>query len=165
MRQENIELLRQISIPSAHTEQELTALINLLQLVRPSIKSIAIGHGRDSMAINAANALSEMWKAKGGFVATQISWAEGSASWFKTSTQFTYCNPDAWVVTGALLGWAQMSRRLQYNTNWNPKRTFGFASVADARLLLYSSADTFEGMRGVLSNGRIWCISNGRLLI
>lgn len=71
----------------------------------------------------------------GGEVLAVVNWPEEAASWLRPATRFTELNPDVWVVAGALLGWAQMSRRLRHSTSWDPRRTYEVASLADERLI------------------------------
>ncbi|WP_375347364.1 hypothetical protein ACEWPB_28905 (plasmid) [Priestia megaterium] len=169
IQQDEISLLRQVESPLPHTEKEIATLMNLLTSADQPIESIMIGHGRDTASKKAANTLAKWWEMSGGidgtggYVLDVVDWPEEAASWLRHATRFTHGNPDAWVVTGPLVGWIQMSRRLYKDTEWNPKKTFGFASLADHCVVKFAGGIILEGMRGALSDGGTWKIINGQL--
>lgn len=169
--EEEIGRLRLIRPPTAHTDKEIPALMNLIMGCYSSVETIVIGHGRDTCSAEAALAFARHWETGGGSnktgaeeVLTIVDWPEEAASWRRPATRFAEMNPDGWVVTGALMGWAQMSRRLQQSTHWDPGQTFGFASLADIRLIQAVGGQTLEGMRGVWPDGRAWLIVDGLMI-
>jgi hypothetical protein len=112
-------------LPTAHTEAELAELLGLLT----GRHTITIGHGRDRASIAAAQALAATWT---GEVAAVVSWPEHAASWLRPARRFVAHAPDAWVIAGARPGWAGMRDRLLRSTDWDPSRTYAFASLAGA---------------------------------
>ncbi|MFE3199976.1 hypothetical protein [Embleya sp. NPDC059237] len=111
--------------PAPHTEAELADLLRKLA----GRRTLAIGHGRDRASTAAAHALAAAWP---GEVVSVVSWPEQAASWLRPALRLTAQAPDAWVVAGAARGWAGMRERLLRSTDWDPERTYGFASLADA---------------------------------
>ncbi|WP_433511804.1 hypothetical protein ACQP2T_49810 [Nonomuraea sp. CA-143628] len=157
---------------AGHTAAELAGLLGLLAAARPRVAAIAIGHGRD--AALSAKAFAAAWEsgpqadspwdggaqtdiAWEGTVLGVVDWPEEAASWLRQARRFVAGPPDAWVVAGAPLGWARMSQRLRQSTDWDPGRTFGFASIAQAVAL--APPGTLEGMRGADIDGATWRIS------
>ncbi|MGB8946441.1 MAG: hypothetical protein WCD21_40335, partial [Streptomyces sp.] len=59
--------------PAAHTEAELTALIDLLTLPKARIETVTVGHSRDAASRAAAEAFAAAWTARGGTVLTTVS--------------------------------------------------------------------------------------------
>lgn len=131
---------------------EVAAVLRLVG--RPP--AVVVGHGRDGAHL--AEAFVAAWE---GTVLDVVSWPEEAASWLRQARRFTAGAPDAWVVAGAPRGWAGMSERLRRSTDWDPARTYGFASTAGAVAL--TPPGTLEGMRGADRNGQAWRI--GRNLI
>ncbi|MGC0415668.1 hypothetical protein [Embleya sp. AB8] len=113
------------SPPAPHTEDELAELLGKLA----GCRTLAIGHGRDRASTAAAHALTAAWP---GEVVAVVSWPEQAASWLRPALRLTAQAPDVWVVAGAAPGWAGMRERLLRSTDWDPERTYGFASLADA---------------------------------
>ncbi|MEV1240484.1 hypothetical protein [Nonomuraea sp. NPDC049750] len=171
---------------AGHTAAELAGLLSQLTAARPRVTAIVIGHGRD--AALSAKAFAAAWEsgpqadsvwesgtqadspwqggaqmdiAWEGTVLAVVDWPEEAASWLRQARRFVAGPPDAWVVAGAPLGWARMSERLRQSTDWDPGRTFGFASTAQAVAL--APPGTLEGMRGADTDGTTWRI--GRNLI
>ncbi|MEU7739306.1 hypothetical protein [Nonomuraea sp. NPDC049158] len=149
-----------------HTAAELAELLGLLAAARPRAETVVIGHGRD--AAPTAEAFADAWEsgpqtdsAWEGTVLAVVDWPEEAASWLRQARRFVAGPPDAWVVAGAPLGWARMSERLRQSTDWDPSRTFGFASTA--RAVALTAPGTLEGMRGADTDGTTWRI--GRNLI
>ncbi|HFK1529853.1 TPA: hypothetical protein ACGXM6_003619 [Bacillus cereus] len=168
--------LKQLKSPSPKNEIEIHTMMNLLTSVHPPIESITIGHGRDEASRDIAYAMAELWETKGGsegaggYVLNIVDWPEEAASWLRPATRLTDGEPDAWIVTGSLLGWIQMCRRLYKDTNWDAQRTFGFSPLANPLMFTYAGKtiegqSILEGMRGILSNGDMWYIENGRFTI
>ncbi|REK86984.1 hypothetical protein DY245_29725 [Streptomyces inhibens] len=149
--------------PDPHTDAELAALLSLLTAPPYArIASVAVGHSRDAASCSAAAAFVEAWRATGREVLAVIDWPEVAASWLRAANRFTAEEPDAWVVAAAPLGWAQMSRRLRHSTDWDPARTYGFASLGDSRLPALAGPATLQGMRGTTADGgSIWTIDRG----
>ncbi|MCD9025569.1 hypothetical protein [Cohnella silvisoli] len=169
----NVEMVKELRIigpPEAHTDNEISALMSLITSSYPPIETIVIGHGREIASVEAAQVFARHWEARGGgsntggVVLAMVSWPEEAASWLRPANRFTELKPDGWIVTGALLGWAQMSRRLRHSTSWDPRRTYGFASLADSRIIRCVGGETLEGMRGVWSDGNMWLIENEQLI-
>lgn len=173
---ENTEksILKQSKSLIPQKEIEMGTLMNLLTSVHPPIESITIGHGRDNVSKEIAYAIAELWETKGGsegkggYVLNIVDWPEEAASWLRPATRFTNEEPDAWIVTGTLLGWIQMCRRLYKDTNWNAQRTFSFSSLATPHMLKFAGESIdglsiLEGMRGSLPYGGMWYIENGKI--
>ncbi|MET9323011.1 hypothetical protein ABZX75_22850 [Streptomyces sp. NPDC003038] len=146
-------------MPAPHTPAELTALMGLLTQSEAPIETVVIGHGRDSASVGAAAAFAAAWRARGGHVLDTVDWPESAASWLRPARRLTRQTPDAWVVAGAVLGWAQMSRRLRHSTDWDAARTFAFASLNDSRLPALAGPRVLDGLRGATANGGTWEIS------
>ncbi|MGW4809882.1 hypothetical protein [Kitasatospora sp. NPDC004272] len=150
--------------PGAHTGAELARLVRLLAGARPSVESVAVGHGRDDASRAAARAFAEVWQSAHGTVLTVVDWPEDAASWLRPARRLTAGAPDAWVVTGAARGWAQLSRRLRHSTDWRPDRTFAFAPLGDVAVLELAGAETLEGLRGASPDGGSWCVGGGLII-
>ncbi|MEU8585916.1 hypothetical protein AB0C59_02745 [Streptomyces sp. NPDC048664] len=144
-----------------HTDRELARLIALLEGCGFRGGSVALGHGRDAASKAAALAFTDAWRRSGGHLAAVVDWPEDAASWLRQARRLTRPEPDAWVVAAAPVGWAQMSRRLRHSTAWDPRRTFGFASTGDSRLVTAAGPGVLEGMRGATADGRVWTIRRG----
>ncbi|GLY86547.1 hypothetical protein [Actinoallomurus iriomotensis] len=140
------------SQPSRHTDAELAALIGLLT----GIQTVVVGHGRDDASRAAARAFATAWQRPGREIITTVDWPETAASWLRAARRLTAPAPDAWVVAAAPLGFAQLSRRLRYSTGWDPRRTFAFASLHDARLPALAGPETVCGLRGATADGGFW---------
>ncbi|MEU9061009.1 hypothetical protein AB0D13_19705 [Streptomyces sp. NPDC048430] len=150
--------------PAAHTEEELAALVALLLKQRkPRIETVSVGHSRDAASRAAAEAFATEWRARGGTVLTTVDWPETAASWLRPATRLASGPPDAWAMAAALPGFAQLARRLRRSTDWDPARTYAFASLQDSRLPAFAGPDTVHGMRGATADGGTWDI-RGRWL-
>ncbi|MFB6946184.1 hypothetical protein ACFWGL_20115 [Streptomyces sp. NPDC060286] len=147
--------------PDAHTEAELVALIGLLTAVRPDIRSVAVGHGRDTNSRTAAQAFVRAWHALHKDVLAVVDWPEAAASWLRPARRLTAQAPDAWVLAGASLGTARLARRLRRSTDWEPARTFGFASLGTPRLAELAGTETVHGLRGASADGGTWEMRRG----
>ncbi|MFF0308201.1 hypothetical protein ACFYSC_12270 [Streptosporangium sp. NPDC004379] len=139
------------TITPPHTAAELAALLGLLRARRPGIRTVTVGHSRDAVSTAAAAAFADAWD---GEILAVVDWPEEAASWLRPARRFTEGAPDAWVVAGIPLGWAQMSRRLRHSTGWRPERTFGFASVTRSASL--AGPGTLRGLRGAAFDGGTW---------
>ncbi|MFD0279870.1 hypothetical protein ACFVHB_39085 [Kitasatospora sp. NPDC127111] len=142
--------------PAPHTDAELAALLGLLTAPRARIRTIVAGHGRDAASTAAATAFADAWRERGGVVLAVVDWPEDAASWLRPARRFTAVAPDAWVVAAGPRGWARMGRRLRHSTDWDPARTFGFASTGTVTAVELAGATTLQGMRGATSDGGTW---------
>ncbi|GAA1914312.1 hypothetical protein GCM10009837_43790 [Streptomyces durmitorensis] len=142
--------------PAPHTAAELTALIGLLTLPKARIGTVAIGHSRDAASRDAAEAFAAAWTARGGTVLTTVSWPETAASWLRPAHRLAAQIPDAWVMAAAPLGLAQLARRLRHSTDWDPARTYAFASLQDSRVPALAGDDVLHGLRGATADGDTW---------
>ncbi|MFD4647491.1 hypothetical protein [Streptomyces sp. NPDC057889] len=147
--------------PCPHTDGELAALIRLLTPPKSRIETVAVGHSRDAASRAAADAFATAWTARGGKVLTIVNWPESAASWLRPATRLTAGLPDAWVVAAAPLGFAQLARRLSHSTDWDPSRTYAFASLNDSRLPALTGPDTLHGLRGATADGGTWEVHRG----
>ncbi|MFJ9680786.1 hypothetical protein ACIRP2_22440 [Streptomyces sp. NPDC101194] len=147
--------------PGAHTEAELAALIGLLSASRPDIRSVAVGHGRDTNSRTAAEAFVRAWQSLHKDVLAVVDWPEDAASWLRPARRLTAQTPDAWVLAGAALGTARLVRRLRRSTDWEPVRTFGFASLGTSLLVELAGAGTVHGLRGASADGGTWEMRRG----
>ena len=142
--------------PAPHTAAELAALIGLLTAPPARIRSVTIGHSRDSASRAAAEAFAEAWLAvEGAWVLAVVDWPEQAASWLRPAQRLTAETPDAWVIAAARPGWAQLARRLRQSTDWAPSRTFTFASLADPRITAPAGPGTLDGLRGATAEGAV----------
>ncbi|MFD4474887.1 hypothetical protein ACFWPU_02075 [Streptomyces sp. NPDC058471] len=142
--------------PAAHTEAELAALIDLLTLPKARIETVTVGHSRDVASRAAAETFAAAWTARGGTVLTTVSWPETAASWLRPAHRLTAEIPDAWVLAAAPLGFAQLVRRLRHSTDWDPARSYAFASLHDSRVPALAGDDVLHGLRGATADGAPW---------
>jgi hypothetical protein len=149
--------------PAFHTAAEITALVGMMTEPRARIQAVTIGHGRDPASRDAAAAFAAEWVAFGGVVLATVDWPEEAASWLRAARRFAAGEPDAWVVAGRALGWAQLSRRLRHSTDWDPGRTFGFASVGTTESVRLAGVGTLDGLRGVSADGSDWRIGRSSI--
>ncbi|WP_067168688.1 hypothetical protein [Microtetraspora niveoalba] len=147
-----------VAAPAGHTAAEVAALVDLLTGRRPRTEVVTLGHGRDAASTAAAEAFARAWHARGGQILAVVTWPEEAASWLRPATRFVAGDPDAWVVAGAALGWAQMSRRLRHSTAWDPARTFAFASIGGIETVRLAGPGTLDGLRGARADGGTWRI-------
>ncbi|MCF4140922.1 ABC transporter substrate-binding protein [Streptomyces sp. Tue 6430] len=144
-----------------HTGRELARLLALLEGCGFRGAGVALGHGRDAASKDAAAAFADAWQRSGGQLAAVADWPEDAASWLRQARRLTRPEPDAWVVAAGSAGWVQMSRRLRHSTDWDPRRTFGFASAGDSRVVTAAGPGVLDGMRGATADGRLWTIRRG----
>ncbi|WP_432988347.1 hypothetical protein [Dactylosporangium sp. CA-233914] len=142
--------------PGPHTDAEFAALLALLTGPKSRIGTVAVGHSRDDPSRDAAEAFTAAWKARGGKVLAVVNWPENAASWLRPASRLTAELPDAWVMAAAPLGFAQLARRLRHSTDWDPARTYAFASLYDSRLPALAGAQTLHGLRGATAGGGTW---------
>lgn len=143
------------------TEAELATMVELA--LRRDARTIAIGRGRSPAAAGAAAGLARRWEARGGTVLDVVTWPEEAASWLRQATRFTAANPDLWVMAGAPVGWAQMTRRLLWSTPWQAERTIAFATVGTDYAIALVGADRLTGLAGATASGGIWTVRDGRV--
>ncbi|MEU1616803.1 Ada metal-binding domain-containing protein [Streptomyces sp. NPDC005722] len=158
---DDLAVLDGVPGPRPHTGAELTVLLGLLGDARPRVRVVAVGHSRDAASCAAAGAFAAQWRASGGTVVAVVDWPERAASWLRAARRLTAPAPDAWVVAAAPAGWAQLARRLRHSTPWDPARTYGFASLADARVVAAAGAGTLQGLRGAAADGGTWRVDRG----
>ncbi|MFJ3792799.1 hypothetical protein [Kitasatospora sp. NPDC090091] len=169
-----------LPVPAPHTGAEVAALVGLLAAQRPRVRTVVLGHSRDAASRAAAEAFAgafaEAWSERadpehrearegsgGDAVLAVVDWPERAASWLRAARRFTAPAPDAWVVAAAPLGWAQLARRLAQSTDWDPARTFGFASLAEPRAIALAGPDVLDGVRGAAAGGGTWAVRGGWL--
>ncbi|WP_328390386.1 hypothetical protein OHS81_36100 [Streptomyces sp. NBC_00400] len=151
-----------LPVPAPHSDAELAALLRLLTVPGARVATVAVGHSRDTASRSAAAAFAEAWRTLGRLpVLAVVDWPESAASWLRAARRLTAGEPDAWVVAAAPLGWAQMSRRLRHSTEWDPARTYGFATLGDSRVPALAGPSTLQGMRGAAADGSTWTIDRG----
>ncbi|MFE0699545.1 Ada metal-binding domain-containing protein [Streptomyces sp. NPDC058872] len=146
----------ELPLPAPHTEAELAALTGLLTAPRSRISTVVIGHSRDTASTAAARAFAAGWEGRGGQVLAVVDWPESAASWLRAARRLTAQTPDAWVVAAAGPGFAQLARRLRHSTDWDPSRSYAFASLADARVPALAGPATLHGLRGATADGGTW---------
>lgn len=151
-------------VPAPHTSAELEAIMGLLTERRSRVSTISVGHARDDASRSAVDAIVRAWTDRGGDLLGVVDWPEDAASWLRQATRLVAGAPDAWVVAGSPLGWAQMGRRLRCSTDWDPERTIAFSSLADIRLIELAGPDVFKGLCGALPDGGTWRIGGGLLI-
>ncbi|MFF9780026.1 hypothetical protein ACF1HJ_41085 [Streptomyces sp. NPDC013978] len=147
--------------PTPPTEAELAAVLDMLTSNRPRIEAVAVGHSRDEVCRAAAEAFTSAWRARGGTVLTTVHWPEKAASWLRPATRLTAGEPDAWVIAASVPGFAQLARRLGHSTDWDPGRTYAFATLSDSRLPALVGPRTVHGMRGATADGGTWEVRHG----
>ncbi|MFG2501260.1 hypothetical protein ACGFSB_23995 [Streptomyces sp. NPDC048441] len=147
--------------PAPHTHAELIALLGLLTLPKARIETVTIGHSRDTASRAAAEAFSAAWTARGGQVLTTVTWPETAASWLRPANRLTAELPDAWIMAAAPLGFTQLARRLRHSTDWDPARTYAFASLQDSRLPALAGEGVLHGLRGATADGATWDVRHG----
>ncbi|MEV5572354.1 hypothetical protein AB0L06_20100 [Spirillospora sp. NPDC052269] len=151
--------------PTPHTDAELATLITLLTRLVSRTGLLSVGHSRDEASREAARAVADAWTERGGRVLTVVSWPEEAASWLRPAARLTTPRPDAWVMAAALPGFAQLARRLRHSTDWDPARTFAFASLQDARLPALAGPGVLDGLRGATADGGTWDVDDRRVTV
>ena len=146
----------ELPAPAPHTEAELAALKGLLTAPRSRISTVVLGHSRDAASTAAAQAFTTAWEARDGQVLAVVDWPESAASWLRAARRLTEQTPDAWVVAAAGLGFVQLARRLRHSTDWDPARSYAFASLADSRIPALAGPATLHGLRGATADGGTW---------
>ncbi|GGX26885.1 ABC transporter substrate-binding protein [Streptomyces noursei] len=146
-----------------HTEAELSTLLDLLTGGRARVRTVAVGHARDPAARAAAEAFATAWQDMAGDVVAVVDWPEEAASWLRAARRLTAGAPDAWVLSGAPLGVAQLLRRLRHSTDWDPARTYCFAGLGTPEVVRLAGAETVDGLRGAAADGGKWEMRRGWL--
>jgi hypothetical protein len=137
---------------------ELSALIALA--TARGAQRIAVGSGRTTAALAAADAITRAWRARGGTVTDTVTWPETAASWLRQARRFADAPPDLWVMTGPEVGWAQMTRRLLWSTTWRPEHTLATTAIARPSVLALVGARRLSGLTGASANGTVWTVTD-----
>lgn len=140
------------------TDLEVAALVALA--AGRGARSIAVGSGRTSPALAAADAITQAWRADGGSVTVAVTWPETAASWLRQARRFADAPADLWVMTGPETGWAQMTRRLLWSTPWRPERTLATGAIGRPATLALVGAYQLRGLAGACANGAIWTVTD-----
>jgi ABC-type branched-subunit amino acid transport system substrate-binding protein len=143
--------------PAPHTDPELK------RLLRMTVGTVAIGHGRHPASVAAAAEFAEAFTKAGGTVAAVVHWPASAASWLRAAGRLVAPGPDYWVLADTAAGAAQVARRLADQPEWRAGRTLGFASLGTAQLVTLG-ADAVVGMTGALPDGGTWCVRSGLLV-
>ncbi|MBR7836269.1 hypothetical protein KDL01_23530 [Actinospica durhamensis] len=142
---------------TAATAAEVRAIVGLAHA--RGARSLTIGSGRLPHATAAAHAIAAAWQAAGGTVTGTITWPESAASWLRQAVAFTRDDPDLWVMAGPVLGWAQMTRRLLWSTNWRPERTLATAAIGRRAALDLVGVLNLPGFSGATAAGEMWTVT------
>ena len=122
------------------TDKELEAVVRLVGRAR----HIVLGTSADAVSRANGERIAESW---GGLVLATVTWPETAASWLRQARRFAAPEPDVWVVSATLTGWAGMARRLAASTSWSPHRTVVTAALEECPL---------PGLRGARADGSSW---------
>ena len=144
------------------TEAELDRMLELA--LRRGAHAVAIGHGRTAAAVAAADDFARRWEAGGRIVLGVVTLPEDAASWLRQATRFAAADPDLWVMTGPVRGWAQMTRRLLWSTSWQPERTIAFAALGTEHAIGLAGAANLAGLAGATADGGTWTVRDGQLV-
>ncbi|MFD8813194.1 hypothetical protein ACFV23_17305 [Streptomyces sp. NPDC059627] len=60
------------------------------------------------------------------------------------------------MIAAAVLGFAQLARRLRRSTDFAPARTVAFSSPHTPLLTALAGPDTLSGLRGASADGGVW---------
>lgn len=145
----------------AATEAEAETLVRLAR--DRGARDIAIGSGRTARAIAAAHSIESAWDRAGGRTLATVTWPETAASWLRPASRFAAAEPDLWIMTGPVTGWAQMTRRLLWSTRWRPDRTLATAAIGDPRALALVGLANLDGLAGAHADGTSWRVTHGAL--
>jgi hypothetical protein len=137
---------------------ELGAIAELAR--RRRARSVVIGSGRTSHAIEGVQAIAAALQASGTQAPDTVTWPEAGASWLRQATRFADADPDLWVMVGPATGWAQMTRRLLWSTRWMPSRTLTTAGIGDPRTLALVGLINLDGLAGAAADGSMWFVSS-----
>ncbi|WP_345342178.1 hypothetical protein [Actinomycetospora succinea] len=117
----------------------------LLDALHPAV--LAVGHGRDPDSTRRARAAAHHWEARGGQLATVVSWPPEAASWLRPASRLI-ADADAWLVADTPAGWCGIGPRLAETGAWAPTRTVAFSSLADPDLPRQAGRAATEGIHG-----------------
>ena len=145
------------------TAAEVAALVALAQA--RSAERIAIGSGRDPVAVDATRAIADAWVLAGGEIAVKLAWPEEAASWLRHAKRFTADEPDLWIMSGPTLGWPQMTRRLLWSSPWDPARSLLTGTLSEPAALELVGLHNRSGIAGVTSTGTAWRLVDGVVVI
>lgn len=139
------------------TEAEVRAIVSLAHA--RGARALTIGSGRLAHAVATAHAIATAWQATGGMVTGTATWPESAASWLRQASVFTRDDTDVWVMAGPILGWAQMTRRLLWSTNWRPERTLATAEIGSRAALDLVDGLNLAGLAGATAAGETWTVT------
>lgn len=139
---------------AAITGSEVAGLVALA--TSRGARVIAVGSGRDVVALSAVRAVTNAWELAGGEVSLELSWPETAASWLRQANRFAAADADLWIMLGPPVGWAQMTRRLLWSTPWKPAHTLLSGAVSDRRTLDLVGLHNLPGIAGVTRDGDPW---------
>lgn len=131
--------------------------------LRRGARSIVIGRGRSAADARTAEALARRWEGRGFALLDVVTWPEEAASWLRQATRLAAADPDLWIMTGAPLGWAQMTRRLLWSTPWQPGRTLASAVLGTEDAIGLVGAHNLHGLSGATRDGGTWTVCNGSI--
>jgi sugar phosphate isomerase/epimerase len=140
----------------AATDAELATIIELAR--NRGAQDIVIGSGRTPHAGATARAIEAAWDRVGGRTLDTITWPETAASWLRHASRFAASHPDLWVMVGPATGWAQMTRRLLWSTDWTPAHTLATAAIGDPRTLALVGLHNLDGLAGASADGTSWLV-------
>ncbi|WP_106349089.1 hypothetical protein [Antricoccus suffuscus] len=143
------------------TAAEVATIIELAH--RRRARTVVIGSGRSTNAIETTRAIGAAWDMAGGQILDAITWPEIGASWLRQATRFASADPDLWIMTGPATGWAQMTRRLLWSTHWTPSRTLATSGIGNARVLALVGLANLNGLTGAAADGSEWSVSSDAL--
>jgi hypothetical protein len=153
--------LARVAAEPEPTDAELSRMAELA--LRRGARGVGIGRGRSGPAVRAVAGFTQRWEASGGIVLDVVTWPEEAASWLRQAIRFAATDPDLWVMAGAPLGWAQMTRRLLWSTPWQPGRTLAFAALGTEPAIELVGARNLSGLAGATPDGGTWTVCNGRI--
>ncbi|WP_323704331.1 hypothetical protein [Mammaliicoccus sp. Dog046] len=166
------DLLKRFSqgkpVPS---DQEIKALIELIEDEQPFLKSITIGTSNEIEMINIAftlkNYLERMWfESKNEEIYINIVvWKNHVGSSKKYVKQFMSYAPDAWIVLGSQIGFCNVIKRLYRLNDWDSERTYCMSTLLSQAMMNIVGNKYFEGVNGVTYHGDTWKVENGIIAI
>jgi hypothetical protein len=139
------------------TDAELASIVKLAH--NRGAHSIAIGSGRTANAIATSRAIKAAWDGVGGRTLGTVTWPETGASWLRHATRLAAIDPDLWIMTGPATGWAQMTRRLLWSTQWTPARTLATAEIGAPQTLGLVGLPNLDRLTGAEADGATWLVT------
>ncbi|MGH3381195.1 MAG: hypothetical protein ACRDP6_41330 [Actinoallomurus sp.] len=143
------------------TRPELDALVDLARSRRA--RRVAIGSGRTARSLTFVDEFVSLWETTGGEFADAITWPETAASWLRQATRFATADADLWIMTGPAAGWAQMTRRLLWSTEWRPEHALVTATIGNLETLSLVGLQNLTGLAGASAHGLQWTVREGHL--